>query len=197
MDQHHVDAISQTTAWGPSRRGLLRSLAGVAVGGSLALPAIVAMATQSASPASTSEAELVQTTELERLRALVEADADVADQLHAEEYELVSAHGEFLTREEYVGGIIAGEFSYEVFEPVSESEIDVRVYGDGAVIRYQAQFKIVFGGQGACSSRRGTPTSTRSGMGSGRLSGRREPRPSRGVRRQGAAAEYGIPSCSQ
>lgn len=150
MDQHRVDAI---TVWGPSRRRLLRSLAGVALGGSLALPAIAAMATQSASPASTSEVDLVRDTEFERLRAFVEADVDVLEQVHAEEYELISAHGEFLTREEYVGGIMAGEFSYEVFEPVSGSEIDVRVYSDGAVIRYQAQFKIAFDGQGGMLQR--------------------------------------------
>jgi hypothetical protein len=89
------------------------------------------------------EAELIRATERERLRALVDADMDVAWRLHAEDFQLVTPGGATYSREEYLGDIASGEIDYLVWEPTSE--IEVRVYGEGAVIRYRAHIEIVFG----------------------------------------------------
>ena len=89
------------------------------------------------------EADIIRATERERLRALVDADMEVAWRLHAEGFQLVTPSGATYSREEYLGDIASGEVDYLVWEPTSE--IEVRVYGEGAVIRYQAQIEIVFG----------------------------------------------------
>jgi hypothetical protein len=89
------------------------------------------------------EADIIRATERERLSALVDADMDVAWRLHAEGFQLVTPGGATYSREEYLGDIASGDVDYLVWEPTSE--IEVRVYGDGAVIRYRAHIEIVFG----------------------------------------------------
>jgi hypothetical protein len=91
------------------------------------------------------EADLIRATERQRLRALVEANMDVAGQLHADDFQLINPFGGTLSREQYLGAVAAGEIDYLVWEP--ESPIAVRVYGQAAVIRYQSQVEIVVGGQ--------------------------------------------------
>lgn len=91
------------------------------------------------------EANLIRATERERLRALVDADMDVAWRLHAEGFQLVTPGGGTYSREQYLGDIASGEVDYLVWEPTSE--IEVRVYGEGAVIRYRAHIEILVGGE--------------------------------------------------
>jgi hypothetical protein len=102
-----------------------------------------ARATPSAADAELTE--LIRSTERERLRALVEADMDVAEQLHADDFQLINPAGGALSKEEYLGGIASGGLDYLVFEPVSE--IRVHLYDQAAVIRYQSQLQIVIEGQ--------------------------------------------------
>jgi hypothetical protein len=90
------------------------------------------------------EVEILRETERERLRALVEADMDVAERLHAHDFQLINPVGAALSREQYLGGIASGDIDYLVWEPDS---IEVRLYGDGAVIRYRARLEIVAFGQ--------------------------------------------------
>jgi hypothetical protein len=75
--------------------------------------------------------------ERERLRSLVKPDLPRAAELHAADYELIPPSGRRLSRDEYLGMIDRGEFTYDVFEPASE--IAVRIFHDAAAVRYQAR----------------------------------------------------------
>ncbi len=59
--------------------------------------------------------------------------------------QLINPRGEALSKEQYLGGIASGQLDYLVWEP--ESSIEVRLYGQAAVIRYQSQLEIVVQGQ--------------------------------------------------
>ncbi len=90
------------------------------------------------------EADLIRATERERLRALVDADMEVARQLHADDFQLINPRGQSLSKEQYLGGIASGDLDYLVWEPES---IEVRLYDQAAVIRYQSQLEIIVQGQ--------------------------------------------------
>jgi hypothetical protein len=95
------------------------------------------------SSASGAAADAVRRAERDRLRALVDANLDVALPLHADDFHLVTPGGETLTKSQYLGAIASGEITYHVFEPISE--IDVRAYGQSAVIRYRSRIEISVG----------------------------------------------------
>ena len=90
------------------------------------------------------EADLIRATERERIRALVEANMEVVRQLHADDFQLINPRGQSLSKEQYLGGIASGDLDYLVWEPES---IEVRLYDQAAVIRYQSQLEIVVQGQ--------------------------------------------------
>jgi hypothetical protein len=90
------------------------------------------------------EADLIRTTERERVGALVAANLDVARQLHADDFQLINSAGGALSKAQYLESIASGEIDYRVWEPQA---IEVRLYGQAAVIRYQSQLEIVVGGQ--------------------------------------------------
>jgi hypothetical protein len=90
------------------------------------------------------QAEQLRTTERERLRALVDADVERARQLHADDFQLVNPAGGTLSKAAYLGQIASGELDYLVWEP---GAIEVRWYGEAAVLRYQAQAQATFAGQ--------------------------------------------------
>lgn len=94
---------------------------------------------------SQTEAELIGATERQRLRALVEANIEIARRLHADDFQLINPVGETLSKEQYLGGIASGQLDYLVWEPASA--IEVRLYGRAAVIRYRSQLEIVVQGQ--------------------------------------------------
>lgn len=87
--------------------------------------------------------ELLRHTERSRLHALVAADMQAARALHADDFQLITPIGSMLSREQYLGAVAAGHMRYLSWEP---GEIAVRLYGTAAVLRYQAQLEIVFGG---------------------------------------------------
>ena len=91
-----------------------------------------------------SDAELLRSTERERLRALVTGDVERAGQLHTDDFQLINPLGGALSKEQYLGGISSGEIHYLYWEPGS---IAVRLYGDVAMIRYQSQLEIVVQGR--------------------------------------------------
>lgn len=101
--------------------------------------------TESTSNKST-EAELLRSTERKRLQALVEANMEVANQLHADDFQLINPLGGSLSKEQYLGGIASGEINYLRWEP---EEIAVRQHGEIAILRYQAQMEIIVYGQKA------------------------------------------------
>lgn len=84
-------------------------------------------------------ADLVPALERQRLRSLVEHDADRMERLHADDYELIPPGGGRIHRADYLGSITRGTFVYDVFEPASE--IRIRVYGRAAILRYQARIE--------------------------------------------------------
>ena len=90
------------------------------------------------------DAELLRSTERERLRALVTGDVERAGKLHTEDFQLINPLGGALSKEEYLGGISAGQIQYLYWEPEA---IAVRVYGEVAVIRYRSQLEIVVQGR--------------------------------------------------
>ena len=84
-------------------------------------------------------AQQIRVVEHERLRALVEADVEAASRLHADDFQLINPLGGSLSKDEYLGAIAAGEIDYLVWEP---GTIEVKFYGEAAVIRYQAELQI-------------------------------------------------------
>ncbi|WP_460065317.1 nuclear transport factor 2 family protein [Streptomyces sp. YKOK-I1] len=89
-------------------------------------------------------AEQIREVERARLRALVAGDVTAAYDLHAADFQLVTPIGALLSRNDYLEAIATGGISYVDWEPGS---IDVRVYENAAVIRYQATLEVVFGGR--------------------------------------------------
>ena len=122
-----------------ARSGLL--VAGLAI--VLASAAAVATASDPGRgrPNHSPEAERLRGLEQARLRALVEADMAVVERLHADDFQVVPPPGFPLSREEYLSAVAAGELDYLVFEPISE--INVHLYGGGAVLTYQSHIDIV------------------------------------------------------
>ena len=90
------------------------------------------------------EREVLQSTERERLRALVSGDVERAAHLHANDFQLINPLGGALSKEQYLGGISSGQIHYIFWEPEA---IAVRVYGDAAVMRYQSELEIVVQGR--------------------------------------------------
>lgn len=87
--------------------------------------------------------ELIRETECSRLRALVDGDIEKAKAHHAEDFQLITPIGQQLTKEQYLGAIASGLINYVKWEPEA---IEVRLYGEVAVIRYQAQLELIFAG---------------------------------------------------
>jgi hypothetical protein len=94
---------------------------------------------------SNAQSDVIREIERKRLRALVEANLDVAGQIHADDFQLINPFGEPFSKKQYLNGIASGRLDYLVWEPVSS--IEVRLYGVRAVIRYQSQLQIVVDGQ--------------------------------------------------
>ena len=71
---------------------------------------------------------------------------EVARQLHADDFQLVTPLGAVFSKEEYLGAVAAGILHYLAME--FDSPIDVRMYHDVALIRYRAHIEIEVQGQG-------------------------------------------------
>ena len=82
-----------------------------------------------------SPADYLREVECSRLRALVARDMELAWQLHAPDFQLVTPRGNAFSREQYLGKIEAGVLRYLRWEP---GPIAVRRHGDAALLRYQA-----------------------------------------------------------
>lgn len=91
-----------------------------------------------------SEVDQLRTVERARLRSLVEADIETAQRVHADDFQLVDPSGATSSKEQYLGQVASGELDYLTWEPET---IEVRRYGDGAVLRYRAQAQAIFRGQ--------------------------------------------------
>lgn len=109
----------------------------------IGIAAIVSAATACQSSAA-DVADIIRETEHRRVRALVDADMEVADLLHADDFRLVNPAGIERTKEEYLRNVETGRADYLLWEP---GPIDVRVFGDSAVLRYKSTVHIVLGGE--------------------------------------------------
>jgi hypothetical protein len=89
------------------------------------------------------DSDQVRAVERQRLRSIVEADMKTANQLHADDFQLVNPLGGTLSKSQYLGLVASGEIDYLEWEPEA---IEVMVYGDAAVIRYRAQLRITVKG---------------------------------------------------
>lgn len=78
-----------------------------------------------------------------RLRALVESDLDRAADLHADDFQLVTPSGRVLSKAEYLEAVRARDIAYALWEA---GEIEVRRYGDAAVIRYASEMAFTVDG---------------------------------------------------
>jgi hypothetical protein len=91
-------------------------------------------------------ADEIRRIERERLRALVEANLEVAGKLHADDFQLINPLGGSLSKEQYLGGIASGFIDYLIWEADS---IQVRLHNQTANIRYQSRLEISVEGQKA------------------------------------------------
>lgn len=83
-----------------------------------------------------STADQIRAIERQRLRALVDADLATASRLHADDFQLINPRGGTLSKEQYLRNVASGNLNYLEWEP---GEMRVRLYGNSAVIRYQAR----------------------------------------------------------
>jgi hypothetical protein len=90
------------------------------------------------------EVERLRAIERERLHALMTADIETAERLHADDFQLITPGGGTLSKAEYLGGIASGEIKYLVFEAVSP--IEVRLSERLAALRYRSRLEIVYDG---------------------------------------------------
>lgn len=114
----------------------------------LCLSALTLTATSGcATPAHTMSAQdkaAIRAAETQRLRALVTRDIATAERLHAQDFQVVNPLGRFLSREAYLGSIASGESDYLTWDA---GEIDVRLHGALAVIRYKSRVELVVRGR--------------------------------------------------
>lgn len=89
-------------------------------------------------------ADTLRATEVSRLRALVDADMETADKLHAEDFQLITPGGSALSKAEYLSGVASGELDYRLWEV--DSPIDARLFDGVAIIRYRSILHMVYHG---------------------------------------------------
>lgn len=85
---------------------------------------------QRASAAPASEQE-IRALEEERNRAILKGDAAALERMTADDYSFITLRGELRTKSEIVKGFQSGSFKYD---SRTISELNVRVYGDTAIV---------------------------------------------------------------
>ena len=75
---------------------------------------------------------------------------ETAHRLHADDFQLINPLGGSLSKEQYLGMIASGQIDYLEWEA---GTIEVKVYGDAAVIRYRAELSIVVHGRPSAPTR--------------------------------------------
>lgn len=90
------------------------------------------------------EQDEIRDLERRRLAAFVSKDIDTLRELHADDFQLVNPMGRQSSRDEYLDGVAAGLIDYKVWEP--DSEIQLRLHGDAAVIRHRSRLQITVQG---------------------------------------------------
>ena len=91
------------------------------------------------------EADEVRAAEQQRIEAFVSGDIRALQRLHADDYHMVNPAGQEVTRDDYINGIDRGFLAFNVWAP--QSDMQVRLHGDMAVLRYVAQIEMAVQGE--------------------------------------------------
>ena len=89
-------------------------------------------------------ADILRAIEVGRLRALVDKDMEIAERLHAEDFQLITPGGAALSKVEYLNGVASAVTDYRVWEV--ESAIDVRLFENVAILRYRSILHMIYHG---------------------------------------------------
>ena len=84
-------------------------------------------------------AEAFRKLERSRLQSLVERKMELAWQLHAVDFQLITPNGYSYLRDQYLGEIETGRLKYRAWDP---EEMDVRMYPNVVLLRYQATLEV-------------------------------------------------------
>jgi hypothetical protein len=96
-------------------------------------------------PDTLAEADVLRETERRRLQALVAADPQAIERVHAPEFEVINPLGRVQSRAPYLSAIYTGTTDYLAWE--IDSVIRVRFAGaNAAVLRYRSQVDMVVEG---------------------------------------------------
>lgn len=108
--------------------------------------AVTGLAQGAGPPEDSPAAESIQEIELTKVRALVDADVEVLERIHADDFQLIPPPGLALDKEEFLGALAAGAIDFLSYDVISP--IHVRLSGQAAAIRYQSRIEVVAAGLG-------------------------------------------------
>ena len=91
------------------------------------------------SSAVVTDADAFRELERSRLRALVERNIDLARQLHAVDFQLITPTGYLYPGDQYLDEIESGQLKYMAWDP---EEMTVRMHANVAMLRYQARLEV-------------------------------------------------------
>jgi hypothetical protein len=90
-----------------------------------------------------SEEQALVEVERRRLQVLVAADLVEAEELHADEFQLITPRGFPYSKREYLDAVGSGLIDYLVWDP---DDMAARVHGDVGCVRYAATLNMRFDG---------------------------------------------------
>jgi hypothetical protein len=85
------------------------------------------------------DAEAFRKLERSRLQALVERNMDLARQLHAVDFQLITPTGHVYLRDQYLGEIETGQLKYLSWDP---EQMEVRMRANVTLLRYRARLEV-------------------------------------------------------
>jgi hypothetical protein len=85
------------------------------------------------------DAEAFRKLERSRLQALVERNMDLARQLHAVDFQLITPTGHVYLRDQYLGEIETGQLKYLSWDP---EQMEVRTRANVTLLRYRARLEV-------------------------------------------------------
>lgn len=85
------------------------------------------------------DADAIRKLERSRLQALVERNMELARQLHAVDFQLITPTGHLYLRDQYLDEIESGQLKYMAWDP---EEMTVRMHANVAMLRYQARLEV-------------------------------------------------------
>jgi hypothetical protein len=80
--------------------------------------------------------------ERSRLNAVVARNMELASQLHAVDFQLITPTGHSYRRDQYLGEIETGQLKYITWDP---EEMEVRLHATVTLLRYQARLEVESG----------------------------------------------------